>query len=1416
MSSKDFIAINNRDAWNVIRGFVYQVQHTILTWIRLEEHERLELEKGEDFDVVREAIEYGPTQRELAQVKYRESSLTLNSDMVLDSIMNFYTHRKNNAALGLRFHFITNTGYSIERPAIFKNGKGGIEVWIELFNDPTVLQGDTRLEVIQTHLLKKLNSKKTNEKDHAKITLYQDLCDYIANSNDLLSLIKSITWQASSGSDSDLHDQIQSDLVQFGLVAEPLATQLYARLFLHVFRVLSKAEDKFLDKSTLVAQSRLPELSQSDNTLIQTVELMLGSFQQRLSHLEEEIKDNTAALWEHISAMETAGKMSTVFHSRHLPMATVIANLVHNASLRKQKVGRMQEMLLVNSWIHVQGINGTGKTQLAALLSRNYDQCWWLDLRSYSDNNLPVALVVKAFLSNISQVTAEKDSARWLKQVCAKLPDGCLLIINDLPAINRDVETTNILACLANEFKQSKRRLVTTGNYDLQRAVNQLVAPEILTTFTDLDFDDSEILEFLSNSGVDPIYYPHVHLIATRTKRNPRLLSSVVYHLLQIEPQTDNEAVLAILDRDVTESILNDVQYLVRSYIRDDAARELLYRLSLIHWNYPFSIIQRISDIGDKIVHPREKLSYILHIWIQLQGTSYLTSPLAYDLGKDNLPDTTRKETYRAAGLAIVEDGILDPVIASRAITVFLAAEEFDHAGQILVAALNSVKTADDARLMQEWGFLEYWRKGDLPVAMNLTVKMIVRVEQRRVYQILGEEYLYYSNELIRYYNEAEEPQVKALIAISIASAFDAEDSSFFTYFNYALEHIELLKMPGEQKVDLKMFGQLIWSPILYMFDTVDVKRWIQAVDLIKSKLGLDVLKANIAPYAITSLKDRLVKQAGQIVNEAKYRQLTLEKLGLLLNYFSSGQYQYLASIISAEIARIDFYTNQPVDTVTYKANSLYQSYDDADAKYILAAAVGKFLYPGPDSRQWLERAVATNKYSQHTFSETLVFNAATIQEQQLQLAKTYCLTAYNLMRYNSEFETDHLQYLGELALAHWKTGDSEKVYECFRDYFDGLFDLQARDKIDPLWYRLFVLGAHALSYISAILTDASIPKYSNGVEFIMPDIGFFTVNGKDNAFRERYKKENDPLVMVYMANLANAINDKNAAYQWATRAFDLSRRQNNNWIISMVSMVCCQYTIINNKFETAFEQYLVNALLSAHTTAQPEKRTELLNTLSLETLQLDKPSSFWSSAEDTTLLFAIAPMCMSVITAILTLQQDADILTDRFLTMVQEYNGDASDKKKWQQASEIVAMIFTAEDNADSLAQLANSYAVQEEDKHLQILCLIGVVHKTPDDRKAILQLINVVPYLQKTLDKTIAVIRSILVPFVKAICANRLKNISTVNKEDLNTYLSRIDLIDNKEPRALQHIIQVVAGITNVQLNADRSDWLYDYKQT
>ena len=105
-----FRANTGNDAYATIRGFVFQANLTVLQWLNLSKNEHLELECGEDIDVVGKAVGDVIDQtldtsepsvelacvRELGQLKVRAANLTMKSEEALQAIARFCEHQRLN------------------------------------------------------------------------------------------------------------------------------------------------------------------------------------------------------------------------------------------------------------------------------------------------------------------------------------------------------------------------------------------------------------------------------------------------------------------------------------------------------------------------------------------------------------------------------------------------------------------------------------------------------------------------------------------------------------------------------------------------------------------------------------------------------------------------------------------------------------------------------------------------------------------------------------------------------------------------------------------------------------------------------------------------------------------------------------------------------------------------------------------------------------------------------------------------------------------------------------------------------------------------------------------------------------------------------------------------------------------------
>jgi hypothetical protein len=163
-----------RQAIPTLKGYSYQIWQSLYRWVTLKEDEVLFLEGAEDVDIL------GPAERaETVQIKETAGSgpVTLRSKDVVDAIIHYWEHRKNNPEVLVRFRFLTTAGRGMERPNHFGEVTG-IDHW------DACKRAGTNLDSLRSFL----NNVEA---------LPEDLRDFIVNSSDEVlrdQLLRPIEW----------------------------------------------------------------------------------------------------------------------------------------------------------------------------------------------------------------------------------------------------------------------------------------------------------------------------------------------------------------------------------------------------------------------------------------------------------------------------------------------------------------------------------------------------------------------------------------------------------------------------------------------------------------------------------------------------------------------------------------------------------------------------------------------------------------------------------------------------------------------------------------------------------------------------------------------------------------------------------------------------------------------------------------------------------------------------------------------------------------------------------------------------------------------------------------------------------------------------------------------------------------------
>jgi tetratricopeptide (TPR) repeat protein len=282
------ISRQRRDATVVIRGYVYQVNATLLKWIELEPDQWLELEAGEDIDALQRAVT-NPNQPErvLEAVKCREKNLTLRSPEALSALATFQEHRESNPSLRLRFRYITNSSVGTENPAVTEMRTPGIHLWERVRSGP--LTGRAKSALLSA--LRAFLKSSTRPAELAADT-WESFQRFLKRCTlpELNRFIDAFEWSTEQPSPDDLEGKVRYALITSGKArAIEDADAAFPHLFHFVFALLSKRSEKILTPDLLVEELKKLDQAQTGRNILSNLRGIETILQARFDRLEEQI-----------------------------------------------------------------------------------------------------------------------------------------------------------------------------------------------------------------------------------------------------------------------------------------------------------------------------------------------------------------------------------------------------------------------------------------------------------------------------------------------------------------------------------------------------------------------------------------------------------------------------------------------------------------------------------------------------------------------------------------------------------------------------------------------------------------------------------------------------------------------------------------------------------------------------------------------------------------------------------------------------------------------------------------------------------------------------------------------------------------------------------------------------------------------
>ena len=1403
---------DNRDAWFVIRGFVYQVNLTILKWIELEENQFLELERGEDIDVITSNFDNEEELRSLGQVKHRDGNVTLNSTGVLEILRNFHDHIIANPHQDLLFSYITNSNYGLEKPVIFVNGKKGIEVWMELFNDDYLLVSNIQLSKIQKHILKKIDieikglSNPSTDSEKQNLVHWNNFRSYIEDSKLFISFLKRFEWSLNNENSTSISQSIKSKLVELNFSQNSgQAEMLYPRLFLKIFNLLSKNGIKKVGLDLLKEELLLPEINGENTALLAIIQDNININEKRIVSVEnrvEAVENQSKEFAELLDTPKYRDLSSTVFNHQLSQIEVNKPNLIANGSLRVEKVKEITNNLVSNKWINIQGVNGCGKSQLSSLVAEKFKKVYWLDLRPFVAAPSKCLVVLKHFLLNISGINFDSNSSLWIEKTVKSLDENSLIIFNDLPNYSNNNELFNLIRTITDYIKTENISILSSSNHKINQRKLHLTN-EIFMEFDNVAFDEQEIIELLENYGAPQHTINSSDLIASVSRGNPRFIIAILYHL-QSTNWSDN--ILEIFSDQITNELLNDEQEAITYLIEDSKTKELLYRLSLIHWDFHNNEILSVSNVQEIIEHPNEKFRQLLNIWIQgIANSNFQISPLIKDIGTRNLSPETQKKIYKSLASQLMSSGKLNPLTGFRVIKLYEKAGSIDEAIIILIKILGSAETKKSVENLKNWGFLDFWITSELPSEVHISLKAKLRLEQIRALKLLQLDpsaLLAEVEQLIKDTSLAITEGVM-LRMLLLAHFPKNHNSSTIEIVSFIINSWSEIEESFKDIIDLNLISNLIWFPAKFINSEERLELWLELCSKVIAITDIDIFDTDHSQLGTGLIASQIIKNENQTgKNWKKAESLLLSFASYLKNK------EILNAIVFKEIIYLNFDLKKDFKHAVHLAELKVKEYNTPLAKYLIWECVGKLFYNKKDhksSRFWLDKAINPVAENQFNYIDTLIYGACAYSSTNSQKSVELTKKAVELAEKDLDInELDVILNKGELGIAYWINKQPIKVFYTFSEIIDTLFRIKKQSE-EEHWVRLFKWAGHTLGYLAADLLGLEVPRTADSNEvYFKPYQGLFSFNNKD--LRDIYNPEEDPVIYSQLAMIADAIGRKEETYTWASKAFNLARVAANNKIAILTSNTANPYMVINNKVSEALETQLLAAALSQYKYENNLSLEEYFN-IDFEQLFSEKPSSVWSEAEDLTIGHSIIPLFILLLQNLIA-DVEKEKMTNNFLKPLEEYLIDASDKVNWEELLSLTRRISKKTLSSKELIKKGDEY-VKLGKKRFNIICVLGVIFMDKPSENTIFNQINIIPYICQLNNKSNVIIRHILFPFVRERCISAIEESFVGSKIEFDSIITTINHIKNYTEEGIKQILKLSAETLDIDISDDRKTW-------
>jgi hypothetical protein len=1319
----EFQISRNRDAYFVLRGFRYQIDLAILRWLDLQADQLLELERGEDIDLVARSIGEQSTElsRQLQQVKHLETSITLRSPAVLEALANAVEHRTSNPDLNLTFAFFTNSTPGVEKSSPFASARPGIEVWEALRTSTGIdVEAARLIEGVRTVLQGARRPAKLNEQVWVAFQAFVSS----ANQDQLLSLIRSFQWYNGQPDANELASSVPDRLMALGISPTlDHAAELHARLFLHVMQLIAQPGRKQLRRETLNALTALPGLGDQERGILNFVTTELFRLDESFAALAKTVEQQQIALGaiqEQLQLRVAAEGVAAQVLSQYPIVSTTLPPKVETLCDRQDTVDTLAAGVAARTWTALHGSMGIGKTQLSTLLADAIGRpVAHLSLRDLSPSQAYLQLC--AFLTQLGSAHEAARFDELVEAALAQLAPTALIVVDDLPRLDGHDRLSSAMAELTRAIAGRDGRLMTTSYFALPATMLDHLPNGTTANVICPPFSDGEALELFDAYGASHDFRDtgNVQLINLFAQGNAALLAAYARNLAVRDWAWDAADIQLLKTHHHAQDLIDDAVRRLLDTVSDAATRDLLYRLCLILGQFTRREIETVAHVAPIIDHPRERLVSLSGVWIEQRSDGRMTvSPIVKPLSESELAADVRKGVFAALGLALVERRTLSVLEFGEAAHYIEQSENYTRLGLFFLGALSSSGRLPPEQLAHL--LLITKPTAMFPVQMDLALRILLRSQQVHIAHQLAWPVTPLLDDMDRLIEGAGKTEQWAVYVASATAIIAAAASDFprsLRYLGHTLRlHktvISMVQTSGEELPRIsgaeKFSPQfIIWINITGIATTEDLLAWIAFLDGLDEELLRATFAHSTAQMGTIFVVDRpWMREQGKPSEERQWPPI-LDAYDQVIGFAERRGIESLwAATVRAKIICIAEYLGDLGQALDIAEEAVAHSMCGPRSQFLIRDCIGRQLLL---ARRNVEASVWLNAALEADFSPFPVIALRSFLEASRAIGDTDPLQAVELARRAVEFgrsqpteipEVEMAATLAELGLATALSGDVAGAFMPFDDAAERL--LSCRDESDP-WKQRFVMFGNTLGFYSSVAARGRPPDHGAlGDPYVTPVRG--ATISPNEACAQFYDQQNYAVTGIgafcpLLSTYAQAIGNQDRCVDWALRGLDDARA--NSLLDSLgilgqqVFPMLAARGQVSDAFEIANESLVALARCQALQAAGLPVREPYVSPTDILG---NKPSAKWDEIERSVALASALPIVMEIGRVGLSNPEQAAEYGKAVVEMSSLMAATASNRQLWNDVARVVSETFVVPNTEEQLHELASEAAKQGHD---------------------------------------------------------------------------------------------------------------------